>query len=192
VDQGKGDDAKGYSLLELLVAISISSILISALMLSFNLIQTIAYDLHLQADRNGNLWITPLLILQWTAGAGNNRWSQGWDGVVQVDGITFFKADIDGKNGFPDQQLTSSFEDIALHHREKVLSIRSGSGFFQPVLRNMSSFEIDQVREDLLMIRWSGVTEHPLKITGEADLESAVMKLHLWNYRENLFLEEIR
>lgn len=182
----------GYSLLELLLVISISTILISALMLSSNYIQVIAYDLNLLADRNANFWITPLLLLQWTTGAGNNRWKQDWKGVALADELYFFKSDIDGESGFPDQQLTGSFENIALRHQEKVLSMRSGLGSFQPVIRSVFSFEIEKVREDLLVIRWSGVTENPLKTTAEPDLVLAMMKLRLWNYRENLFLEEIQ
>jgi hypothetical protein len=166
--------------------------MISALMLSSNYVQVVAYDLNMLADRNANFWITPLLLLQWTTGAGHHRWKQDWKGVVLVDDLYFFKSDMDGEDGFPDRQLTSSFEDIALRHREKTLSLRSGSGSFQPVLRSISSFDIENVSDDLLVIRWSGVTENPLKTTGEPALESAVMKLHLWNYRKNLFLEEIQ
>ena len=181
---------QGYSLLELLIVLSISTILVSALMLTFNYVQIVAYDLHLQADRNVNLWITPLLLLQWITGAGNNRWEQNWDGVSQVDEMSLFKSDTDGEDGFPDQELTSSFEDIALRHYEKSLSMRSGSGSFQPVLRSMLSFEVEIEREDLIVVAWSGVTDNPLKITGEPDTESAMMKLYLWNYRKNLFLED--
>ena len=181
--------SNGYSLLELLVVLTISTILISALILSFNYVQILAHDISLLTDRNGNLWIAPLLLVQWIAGVGNNRWNLEWDGMIVIEGMSLFKSDTDGKGGFPDQELSSSYEDIALRHREEVLSMRSGEGSFQPVLRSISSFETERLAGDLLLLKLSGRTDHPLKTTGEQNLESVEMKIHLWNYRENLFPE---
>lgn len=183
------DDTKGYSLLELLLVLSISTILISALMLSFNYLQILTHDIGLRADRNGNSWVAPVLLVQWIAAAGNNRWSHQWQCVIVEAGTSIFKSDTDGKGGFPDQELSSSYEDIALEHRDEALSIRSGSGFFQPVLRGISSFEIKREAENQLLLKWSGRTDHLVKTTGKQDVELAEMKIHLWNYRNNLFSE---
>ena len=168
---------------------SISTILISSLLLACNYVQILAHDISQRVDRDTNLWIAPSLLLQWIAAAGNNRWDHEWDGFTIVEGMAFVKSDIDGSAGFPDHELSSSYEDIALSLREESLSIRSGSGFFQPVLRRILTFETERQGEDLLVLRWSGETDHTLKTTGARDLVSTEMKIHLWNYRENLFSE---
>ena len=181
---------QGYSLLELLIVLTVSTVVISGLLYSLNYIQFLSHDMSLRCDRDVNLWIAPLLFVQWVAGVGNQRWSRMWEGVEFVDGISRFKSDIEGPGGFPDGLLLDSYEEIALDQRGDSLSMRSGAGYFQPVLRGIASFEVERVREDLLLLRWSGQTNHALKTTGTEEQRSAEMKIYLWNYRENLFEEE--
>jgi len=182
----------GYSLLELLVALSISTILTSALLLSLSHVQVLAHDMTLQTDRDANFRLVPLLLVQWIAAAGNNRWNADWEGVSIVDGTSYFKSDFDGSGGFPDDQLSSSYENIALCHRGGNLTIQSGGGFFQPVVRRISRFESERQEEDLVLLTWWGETDHPLKTTGDLAVTEAEMKIHLWNYRQNLFLEKFQ
>jgi len=179
----------GYSLLELLVVLAISTVVIGALIYSCNQAQFLAHDIGLLTDRNVNSWIAPLLISQWTAGAGNNRWGHGWDGVVLSSETCYFKSDMDGSTGFPDQEVASSYESIGLRVNNGNLCIQSGSGSFQPFLRCFQSFEIEKHEEDLLLVRWTGLTKQALKAGGERVSSAGEMRVHLWNYRSNLFRE---
>ncbi|MGW8180401.1 MAG: hypothetical protein ACWGQW_16820, partial [bacterium] len=58
-----------------------------------------------------------------------------------------------------------------------------------PVLRRIFSFEAERLEAGLLLIEWSAGTTRPLRTSGEREMDSAEMKIHLWNYRKNLFLE---
>jgi len=179
----------GFGLLELLLVLSISSILISGLFLCFVGIQNVAHDICLMADRNRNLWMAPPLFLQWTAAAGNNRWSQAWTGLdLEVEPVSF-RADIDGSGGFPDGELSSSYEEISFRLANGNLSVRSGAGSFQPVFRAISSFEVERLGESLVEFRWTSATLAPLQQTQQHDVTPASLKVHLWDYRTNLFEE---
>jgi hypothetical protein len=141
------------------------------------------------ADRNRNLWLAPALFLQWTAAAGNNRWGQTWTGLALDPEPISFRADIDGSGGFPDGELSSSYEEISFRLVDQNLSIRSGAGSFQPVFRTIDSFEANQLGESLLEFRWTAATAHPLRQTLQHDVTQAALKVHLWDYRLNLFEE---
>ena len=180
---------RGFGLYELLLVLSISGVLLSGLFLCFFRIQNVAHDICLMADRNRNLWMAPPLFLQWTAAAGNNRWNQAWTGLdIEVEPVSF-RADIDGSGGFPDGELSSSFEEISFRLVSGSLSVRSGSGSFQPVFRTISSFEVESVEESLVEFRWTAATVSPLQQTLRHDVDSAALKVHLWGYRTNLFEE---
>jgi hypothetical protein len=176
-------------LLELLIVLAISTLLISNLMLAMNYLQLLSHDISLRCDRDRNLWIAPLLLVQWVAGAGNQHWNQKWNGVEIAGSVAHFRSDMEGPSGFPDSQLSDSYEDIALDQRGDSLAMKSGLGFFQPVLQRILSFETERLRDDLILLKWSGRTDHPLKTSGTVEAQSVVMKVHLWNYRENLFEE---
>ena len=179
----------GFSLVELLVVLAISTFLVGTLIYSCNQAQIVTHDISLLADRNVNSWIAPPLIAQWTAGAGNNRWEQEWDGVTLASETSYFKSDMDGNGGFPDEELASSYESIGLRVNKGNLCIQSGQGSFQPILRSFQSLNAEWKEEDLLIVKWISSTKWALKAGGESVPSSAEMCVHLWNYRPNLFME---
>lgn len=181
---------RGYSLMEMTMALAISATLMSSLMFSLNYVQILSHDFSLRSDRDGNLWIAPLLLIEWVAAAGNNRWGHPWVGVKVDGGSACFKSDIDGQGGFPDNDLSESYEDIALEQRSESLAIRSGAGSFQPVIRNIVTFESERRKDDLMILRWSGRTDQKLRTTGAEEPDSVEMNIHLSNYCVSLFSRE--
>ena len=159
-------------------------------MLTLNYVQILSYDFSQRCDRDSNLWIAPLLLTEWAAAAGNNRWSHPWVGIEVDGGSVCLRSDIDGHGGFPDNDLSESYEDIALEQRNESLAIRSGAGSFQPVIRNIISFESERHKDDLLILRWSGRTDQRLKTTGAEESDSVEMNIHLANYCVSLFSRE--
>lgn len=180
---------RGFTLLELMVALLISSVLTSACFMVFNRFQLGIGDIRLLAERDQNLWIAPVLLVQWLAGAGNNRHGGDWEGVyLNFEGITI-RGDIDGDQGFPDGLLDHSFEDISLRQSGESLVMRSGSGFYQPVLKNIDSLRGERVGPDLLAVHLGGSTSGNLAASGESSSDSFEVRVHLWNYRTSLFKE---
>ena len=178
----------GFSLIEVLVSLGISSVALIAFLGAFDQFQIVNRDLTLLDERNSNLRLAPLLLTKWLTGAGNNRWKQKWHGL-STDGNTIdAQSDSEGPDGFPDKTLTESYETISVRHKGNDLQLKSKSGTFQPALKNVSRFE---VKSDLpfLTLRLRGVTDRPL-MTSRAPLESELeLDLYLWNYRANLFAE---
>jgi hypothetical protein len=172
-----------------MVTLLISTAFLSAVFLIFHRFQTQVGDMNLLAERNQNLRLVPAMLVQWAAAAGNNRWEQSWDGIHLDSAVITIRSDTDGDQGFPDGDLGESYEEIALRHREKNLVMRSGTGFFQPVLKNIEHIEGERLRPDQLTVRLIGSTEHSLASTGTYSLEPFEVRIHLWNYRSNLFRE---
>jgi prepilin-type N-terminal cleavage/methylation domain-containing protein len=181
--------SKGFTLLELMGTLVISTVLLSALFLIFHRFQMQAGDMNLLAERDQNLRLVPAMLAQWIAVAGNNRWNQSWEGVSLDSSLITVRSDTNGNWGFPDGDLDESYEEISFRHRENNLVMRSGSGFFQPVLKNIETIEGEKVRPDALTVRLIGSTNQPLASTGMYSSEPFEVKIHLWNYRANLFRE---
>jgi len=176
----------GYTLLEILVVLALSTVLSLAFFSVIGRFQRWEQEMHQILQRDENLRLAPLLLSRYLNSAGNNQWERNWDGVEL--GLTGFKvqSDIDGRDGFPDLLLESPFENMAIRHRGQEIQLRSGGGSFQPLLRNIRSLDDVTLTDSLLT----------LTITGEAGSETAgrstekvPLTFFLWNYRSNLFPE---
>ena len=180
--------SSGFSLIEVLVALGISSVALIAFLGAIDQFQVVNRDLALLDERNSNLGLAPLLLTKWLTGAGNNRWKQEWGGLSASDDTLETQSDSEGPDGFPDTKLTESYETISVRHKGNDLQLKSKSGTFQPALKNVSRFEA-QPDLPFLRLRLRGVTDRPL-MTSRAPLESELeLDLYLWNYRPNLFAE---
>lgn len=180
---------KGYTLMEVLVSIIASTTLLLGFLSVVDQFNVWAANLNLLLERDENFWLAPLLLTRWIAPAGNNRWTQTWDGFSTDPVELRVKADIDGSTGFPDAQLTSSFEEISLRHQGLDLQLKSGSGSFQPALKNISLFQIDDRNTALVRVRISSTTERPLLRFRQPISQTSRVVIFLWNYRPNLFAE---
>ena len=179
---------EGFSLIEVLVALGISSLALIAFLGAIQQFQVVNRDLALLDERDSNLGLAPLLLTKWITGAGNNRWNQGWDGLYVDDDRIDARSDSEGPDGFPDKQLTESYETVSIRQKGNDLQLKSGSGTFQPALKNVSSFGVES-EPPFLSLRLRGITDRPL-LTSRAPLEAEMqLDLYLWNYRPNLFAE---
>ena len=184
-----GGSSKGHTLVETMIASSISIIVLAGFFSTIGVFQTGSSNLTLLLERDANLWLAPLLLSRWIIPAGNNRWDQTWSGVtIDPDGLEL-KSDIDGPGGFPDSDLSSSFEALAVRSSNFNLRVRSNRGSFQPLLQNIVEFKVDSKENGLLSIRLKTVTDRPLSMTQEDLPESTELLFFLRNYRSNLFPE---
>ena len=179
----------GHSLLETMVASAISIIVFAGFFAIFGQFQTWSSDLSLLLERDANLWLAPLLFSRWIPPTGNNRWDSAWSGVtVQADRLEL-NSDIHGPGGFPDSQLSSSFEALVLRSSNFNFQVKSGTGSFQPVMKNIADFQVDARDLPLISILLSTATDRPLFATQENLFQSTRFLFFLRNYRSNLFLE---
>ena len=181
--------SKGFTLLELMIALLLSIILFLACFSMFNRLEIWAFNLNLFLERDENLWLAPLLFSRWVSSAGNNRWTESWDGLWIQAGQMAVNSDFDGPDGFPDTHLDSRFEAIVLRRKGTNLQLKSGSGSFQPLLRNISQFQADDRNLPLVRVQISAVTQRPLRDLQQHLSESTTLIFYLWNYRPNLFSE---
>jgi len=184
--KNKGVRNAGHTLVEAMIASSISIIVLAGFFSTIGVFQTGSSNLSLLLERDANLWLAPLLLSRWIIPAGNNRWNQSWSGVT-ID--TDRKSDIDGPGGFPDSKLSSSFEALALRSSNSNLRVQSNRGSFQPVIKNIVEFKVDSKESGLLSIRLKTVTDRPLSMTEEDLSVSTELLFFLRNYRSNLFPE---
>ncbi len=182
--------SKGHTLVETMIASSISIIVLAGFFSTIGVFQTGSSNLSLLLERDANLWLAPLLLSRWIIPAGNNRWDQGWSGVTMNTDRIELKSDIDGPGGFPDSKLSSSFEALALRSSNSNLRVQSNRGTFQPLLKNIVDFKVDSKENGLLSIRLSAITDRPLSMTQEDFSESTELLFFLRNYRTNLFPEK--
>lgn len=180
---------KGYALVEALISILASTILLLGFLSVVDQFNVWAANLNFLLERDENFWLAPLLLTRWIAPAGNNRWTQTWDGFSTDPVELRVKTDIDGSTGFPDAQLTGSFEEISLRHQGLDLQLKSGSGSFQPVLKSISNFQTDDQNLPLVSVRISSTTERPLMRFQQPISQTSRVVIFLWNYRPNLFAE---
>ena len=179
----------GHSLVETMIASSISIIVLAGFCSIIGVFQSGSSNLSLLLERDANLWLAPLLLSRWIIPAGNNRWDQAWSGVTISTDRLELKSDIDGPGGFPDSKLSSSFEALELRSSNSNLRVQSNRGSFQPLIKNIVDFNVDSKENGLLSIRLSAITDRPLSMTQEAFLESTDLLFFLRNYRSNLFPE---
>ena len=181
---------KGFSSLEMMMATLLSTLLFVGLFLIVGQFQMWCSSLNLLLERDLNLWLAPLVLSRWVTTAGNNRWNQAWSGVAAQTGLLELNSDVDGKSGFPDLELSSSFEALVLRSSNFNLQVKSGKGSFQPLLKNIAGFSVDTERMPLLSIGLKAVTDRPLPFLKERVSESVDLLFFLRNYRSNLFPEK--
>ena len=181
---------KGFPLLELMITLLVSTVLFGALFSISAQFQIMAANLTTLLERDENFWLAPLLLTRWILPAGNHRWQQEWDGFSVQAGQLRVNTDIDGPGGFPDRKLKNSFETIALRCRRLNLQLKSGSGTFQPVLKNIFAFDVDSQNTPLLTVNLSAKTDRPLSMTQDRLSDEQTVLFFLWNYRPNLFAEK--
>lgn len=178
---------RGGSLLELLVALLVGTIVTGGAFLCVNQFQRTADHLTALLDRDQSLVIAPLLLERWVAVAGCAL--QDSDRGLTISGTVLqVGADIDGPDGFPDGLLESPFESIEIRSSRDALQLRSGDGSFQPVLNFVRSLDFAHETETLLRIRLKAASSLRLGSIDPPAVERR-FAVHLWNRRAELFKE---
>ncbi len=177
---------RGSSLIELLMALFVGTLVAGGAFLCVYEFQKTADLLTSLLDRDRSLVVAPLLLERWIASAGCHL-GETDRGIDISDSLLQVQADFDGPGGLPDGLLDSPFESIAIRASRNSLRLRSGAGNFQPVLDSVSaaSFRLEAealVRVELTLASTSRLGHDPPTL-GHAFL------IHLWNRRLQLFKE---
>jgi len=180
---------RGFGFFEMMVASMLSGLIFLGFLVVIGQFQKGCSDLNLILERDSNFWLAPLLLSRWIAPTGNNRWEQPWPGVVVQPGLLELNSEIHGKGGFPDSELSSSFESLRLRASKSNLQVKSGQGNFQPVIKNIASMSFDSEQMPVITIRLeAGTDRSPSSFEGNL-LETMELSILLRNYRPSLFLE---
>ncbi len=178
----------GTTLLETLVAIAVSGILFASFFTVFGQTQTVIANLNLLLERDQNLSLLPLLLSRWIPSAGNNRWSFERTGWSIEDGRLYLNSDTDGPSGFPDDRLGAPFEALIIKCEKGHLKLRSGRGGFQPMLKNISKWELTSAK-GAIQIKISAELDRPYLNWKDDGVERVDLDFFLRNYRPSLFPE---
>ena len=181
--------SKGFSSLEMVVASLLSALVFSGFFGVVGQFQAGCSDMSLLLEQDSNLWLAPLLLSRWIAPAGNHRWDQPWPGVAVQPDLLELNSDIHGKEGFPDRELSSSFEALRLRVSKDNLQVKSGRGSFQPVIKNITGLTFDSQRLPVITIKLEAETDRPPSSFEGNLLETMEFSILLRNYRPSLFPE---
>ncbi len=177
---------RGFSLLEILISLLISSIVLLTLCSILDQFRNLSAHLSSLLERDANAWLAPLLLSRWLPSAGNNR----WEGVSFEPDLIQINSDIQGPEGFPDSQLDSSFERLSIRCAGANLRVKSGKGHFQPVLKNILSLKVDSTAMPLVCLDLKAVTDRTFPVLDKSPSELTQLCFLLRNYRSSLFLED--
>lgn len=182
---------RGFSLIELMLALALGSIVLGALLTGLHQTQIWAGNLSRLAARDSNLQLAQLLLSRLISSAGSNLRPSGHQSVeVRADQL-ILRADLSGAaEGFPDGSLDDPFESIALRQRDGRLQLRSGNGSFQSLLEPVDSFEVQLQTSRLLRLRLVASTEGELAAVRQSLPEPMELWQSLPNLRPNLFAKE--
>lgn len=179
---------KGFSLLEVLLALLLSSLLVAAFLSLFDQTEAWISNLDQVIQRDQNLWTASALLPHLLLPAGSNGRHSLTPVVVTAGQGLEIKEDIDGPRGFPDSLLKDPFEDIVLAPADGNLRLASGHGSPQPVVRDIQDME-PEYHPPLLEIRLRGATARRLIGPTVRPEKSLRLLVYLWNLRPNLFRE---
>ncbi|HSR69546.1 MAG TPA: hypothetical protein VLU25_16545 [Acidobacteriota bacterium] len=185
----KGGGQDGFSLLEALLALALGLVILSAFLAALQPMQTWASDLSRLAAGNGAVWTVPSLLAGWLAPAGNGRHQQGWPGVQVSNGILALQSDLEGAGSFPDGDLGEPFEFLRLRVQAGQLQVRSGRGFYQPVVQSVASMRVERRASNWLRLHLQPAQPGSLLGAAAPQEEAFFLDFALPNFRPNLFAE---
>ncbi len=179
---------RGATLIEALIALAIGSFLFVTFLAAVAPVQSLAWDLSALHDRDAALCLAPPLLCKWVSGAGNNRADRPTCVRTQA-GVLHLESDTDGSNGFPDGDVKDTYESVSIRENGSDLQLKIGAGSFQPVFRNISSFQADLTDPRLLRLRLGAEVDKTLIRVPSTGPKSMTFDVYLWNFRPNLFEE---
>ena len=181
-----GRHQRGSSLIELLVALFVGTLVAGGAFLCVLQFQKTADLLTNLLDRDGSLIVAPLLLERWIGPAGCHL-DEAAQGVDLSESVLRVRADFNGPDGLPDGALDSSFESIEIRSSGSSLQLRSGSGNFQPVLNFVTTARFALESESLIRIDLRLASS--AKVGPDPPALERPFLVHLWNRWPQLFKE---
>ncbi len=177
---------RGSSLLELLVALLVGTIVAGSAFLCIRQFESAADQWTAMLDRDRSLVVAPLLFERWIAAAGCGLAGTG-QGLASDGTVLQVQADFDGPAGLPDGSLDDPFESIAIRSAGDTLQLRSGAGSFQPVMDFVPEIDFELNTPELVQIRWSAAAH--ARLGPDPPSIHRRIAVYLWNRRPQLFKE---
>lgn len=176
---------KGFSLLELLLALFVTALLSVGVLQLSHTFTLWSHNFNLFLERDENLRLLPLLFSRHIPHAANRCWILDCEGVSTSGGVLSLLSDIDGSSGFPDGELSSSFENVRIRLLEDTVQLQSSTGGFQPLVRKASAFEVTLIDEHLT-VDLAGTSG---KLLASSREEEQTLQLYfcIWNLQPRLF-----
>ena len=157
---------KGFTLIEILVAITCSTILFLALFSSVTSMLTWMGRLNNALERDENVDLVPLILAPLLTHAGSNRQAFPQPPVEVQDSELIVRSDTSGTDFFPDGSLDDPFELLAFRQGADQLQMKSGQGSYQPLVNDVAAVIWLLEGEDILHLdleaRSSGPGSGPL------------------------------
>ena len=157
---------KGFTLIEILVAITCSTILFLALFSSFTSVLSWMGRLNNALERDENVDMVPLILAPLLPHAGNNRQAFPRPPVERHDGELIVRSDTSGAGAFPDGRLDGPFELLSFRQGTDQLQMKSGQGSYQPLVNHVAGviwlLEGEEILHLDLEARSSGPGSGPL------------------------------
>jgi hypothetical protein len=179
---------EGTTLIETLIALAISLVLFLSFLAAVAPVQSLTWDLSALHDRDATLCLAPPLFYKWISGVGNNRANRAV--CVRTGPQTLqLESDTDGSDGFPDGDVEDSYESITVRGKGSDLQLKIGAGSFQPVFRNIATFEAQVVDPQLIGLKIEGEVDKTLIRVPSAGPKPMSFDVYLWNFHPSLFEE---
>ena len=157
---------KGFTLIEILVTITCSTILFLALFSSFTSMLSWMGRMNSALERDENVDLVPLILAPLLTHAGNNRQAFPQPPVELQGNELIVRSDTSGTDLFPDGGLDDPFELLSFRQGTDQLQMKSGQGSYQPLLNHVAEVTWLLEREELLHLnleaRSSGPGSGPL------------------------------
>lgn len=133
--------SRGFSLLEGLVATWLGSLFLLAAFYGFQTLQSSLLDVQTLSLQHRQTITAASLLSSWLVHAGAGVDPE--QAIATQSGVISALADIDGPDGMPDGSLDDSYEDLDVRSNGSDLQIRTGSGSFQPALKDVVHLSAD-------------------------------------------------
>lgn len=178
----------GFTLLETNLALALSLIVTGALFHFLIDYQRVGLQLMNALEQEQRLALTPLALNAVLAGAGNHR-PRSSIVVKNAPAALEVEADLTGPDGFPDGQLSSPYEQVALLSRDGALRLRSGGSGYQPLVADLVLNRVELPEPVLVTLQLSNGPP-PRVLSDPPGGESLEFDLYLWNRRTCLLGDE--
>ncbi len=152
---------KGFTLIEVLVATTCSTILFLALFSTCASMLSWMERLNSALERDENLDLVPLILALLLTHAGNNHEAFPQPPVELRDSELVVRSDISGADHFPDGGLDDPFELLFIRQGTDQLRMKSGQGSYQPLLNHLAEVSWALEGEELLHLDLEALSSGP-------------------------------